>query len=149
MTTTIHIQITEEVHVPTRRHVQTPADDKIVQDWFEIQKNPSASVRMLIHDDVMAHGMGDRITRAKFGSAVPTQPVSPPAPTPAASPAPAQAPSAVPTAVPAPTAASSMLTMPDARDDEIARLNAELGRLQAISAFISELDREESVVMTA
>lgn len=133
-TTNIHISITEKVtttteaRTPTRRHVQIPEHDQISNDWFDAQKDQSASVRLLIHDDVRKHGIGDRVTREKFGTAA------------AAAAAPAA--TATPTATAASTAASSMLTMPDERDEEIARLTEQLERLRPVAAFLDELQRE-------
>ncbi len=163
MTTTISIEITDDAHVrvnapvqpPIRRHVQVPGHDRKTNDWWEIQRNPSASVRMLIEDEIARFGMVDRVTRSKFGTAAavaaaprPTA-ASVPASVPAQVPAP-QAPQAVPT--------TSQWTPPliDPRDAEIERLTAEAEQLRAdkarlearmgpLNAFLAELEREETL----
>lgn len=128
MTTSITIKITEDARTPIRRHVHVPSNDQAVNDWFDLQKDQSTSVRLLIHDEIAQHGLVDRTFRHKFG----TNPtvatlgigsVKQPAPA-AAQPTPAAAPA--PWTVP----------MADPRDAEIARLQAHVARLErAIGPF--------------
>lgn len=66
----VRIEINDKAHVPTRRHVQIPGNDQLTKDWFDIQVNPSASVRLLIADEIRRHGMVDRVTRERFGTGV-------------------------------------------------------------------------------
>lgn len=145
MSTTITIQIDETPRVPIRRHVHIPSNDQAVQDWFDAQKDQSASVRMLIHDDIAQHGIGDRIHRAKFGTnprvvVKGTGSVTPAAPAPLA---PAAAPAAAqPAAQPAGPVPWGV-PMADPRDAEIARLRAEIDRLESamgpFGPFLSDL----------
>lgn len=142
--TTTTIEIDDAPRTPTRRHIHIPATDSLVRTWFDVQKDQSASVRMLIHEDIRRHGLGDRVHRAKFGTA-PVVPVmgtgSVPGPTAAPTPAAAQAtsssaPAAAPAAASTPAAPmtpapSWAVPMSDPRDAEIARLQAELERLRA------------------
>ena len=136
-TTTITIQIDQTPHVPVRRHVHIPSTDQAVQDWFDTQKDHSASVRRLIHDEIAANGLVDRMHRAKFGS-------NPPAATGAVSAAPAPA-----AAVPAGPAVWGVPGL-DPRDAEIVRLRAEVARLEAIvepfGPFISGLAKGDVLI---
>ena len=141
-TTTITIQIDQTPHVPVRRHVHIPSTDQAVQDWFDTQKDHSASVRRLIHDEIATNGLVDRMHRAKFGSnppatgAVPAASAAAPAPAPAA-------------AVPAGPAVWGVPGL-DPRDAEIVRLRAEIARLEAIvepfGPFISGLAKGDVLI---
>lgn len=66
--TSITIEITTSDRTPIRRHVSIPPGDQVTQDWFDIQKNQSASVRLLIADEIRRHGMVDRVTRERYGT---------------------------------------------------------------------------------
>jgi hypothetical protein len=46
-----------------RKRVSVPASDQVVLDWFAAQVSPSASVRLLIHEEVAQHGTVDRMNR--------------------------------------------------------------------------------------
>lgn len=153
--TSIHIEITQESHTPVRRHVNIPAGDQLTQDWFDAQTNQSASVRLLIRDEIRRHGMVDRVTRERFGSAA----------RPAAAAAPAGSAFTAPTTPPSPSAAAAAVPTPwavpgvtpasaDPKDVEIQRLtdlvrarDHELGRLRdalgPFGAFIGEVARED------
>lgn len=160
--TTTTIEIDDAPRAPTRRHVHIPATDSLVRTWFDVQKDQSASVRMLIHEDIRRHGLGDRVHRAKFGSAPvvpvmstgsvprPTTTGGATAPAPAAAPTPSSTPSAAGHTAPAAATAAPAAPMPapswavpmsDPRDAEIARLQAELERMKSsIGAFTPFFD---------
>lgn len=146
-TTTIHIEISHPPRVPIRRHVHIPETDQLTQDWFDSQKDQSASVRLLIRDDVSQHGMSDRATREKFGSAV-AQRAAHSAASAFTAPTVPQPPQTASTAVPTPWAVPLL----DPKDEEIARLTekleqttAELTSLRNVVGpyieFASELER--------
>lgn len=153
-TTSITIEITTPpASTPSRRHVTIPGEDQVTNDWFDIQKNQSASVRLLIADEIRRHGMVDRVTRQKFGTGLAqmaARAAQAAAPAPAATPTPVAHPTpAATTAVPTPWAVPGI----DLRDAEIQRLNdllveknVELEQLRQIagpvSAFYDALERE-------
>lgn len=144
--TTITIEISTPSRSPIRRHVSIPPGDQVTQDWFDIQKNPSASVRLLIKDEIGRQGMIDRVTRERFGT--PLAQAAARSVQPAGATA-VQPPSAA-AAVPTPWAAPGL----DPRDAEIKRLtnlvadrDEELSRLRAPhdptwGTFLDALERE-------
>lgn len=91
-----------------RKRISIPVVDADTLAWWEAQQNVSFSLRVMILEEVGAHGYADRIARI----ARPAAPSGPPAPA----------------ATPAPPASSAT---GDPRDVEIARLNAELEDLKA------------------
>jgi hypothetical protein len=96
-----------------RKRISIPVVDADTLAWWEAQQNVSFSLRVMILEEVGAHGYADRIARIARPAA------SAAMPQPAAMPVPPQA------ATPAPSATG------DPRDEEIARLNAELEDLKA------------------
>lgn len=159
-TTSITIEITTPDRTPVRRHVSIPPGDQLTQDWFDIQKNQSASVRLLIAEEIRRHGMVDRVTRERFGT--PLAQAAARAAQRTANRAAAAAPAAgsaftAPT-VPAASAATAVPTpwvvpLLDPKDAEIQRLNdliaereTELSSLRQLvdpaGAFHDALERE-------
>lgn len=147
MTTTITIEIAEDRRTPIRRHVHVPSSDKAVNEWFDLQKDQSTSVRLLVHDEIAQHGMVDRTFRHKFGvkptvTTIGTGSVKQPAQSAGAQP---HAAPATPV-VPAPWG----VPMADPRDAEIARLRAEVARLEnaigPFGSFIQDLSRGDVLI---
>ncbi|WP_311245403.1 MULTISPECIES: hypothetical protein [unclassified Microbacterium] len=145
--TSIHIEITHPTHVPVRRHVTIPRSDQLTQDWFDSQTDQSASVRLLIRDEILEHGMGDRVTREKFGSTS-AQLAARSGGSAFTAPTPATPTSAASSTAPTPWSVPLL----DPRDEEIARLKeqleqkgAELTSLRNLVGpyieFASELER--------
>jgi len=99
-----------------RKRISIPVVDADTLAWWEAQQNVSFSLRVMILEEVGAHGYADRIARI----ARPTAPSGPPAP--AATPVPPQ---------PATPVRPASSVAGDPRDEEIARLNAELEDLKA------------------
>lgn len=68
--TDVHVRITEKTLTNTvRKRVQFPTSDLVVAAWLEAQENLSVSIRLLIHDEVAAHGTHDRVNRIGSGAA--------------------------------------------------------------------------------
>ena len=62
--TTVSIRITEKTAAdPVRKRVSVPPSDSVVLDWWAAQTDPGISVRLLIHEEVQAHGSIDRVNR--------------------------------------------------------------------------------------
>lgn len=125
--TSITIEITTPDRAPIRRHVSIPPGDQITQDWFDIQKNQSASVRLLIADEIRRHGMVDRVTRQRFGTGF-AQRAARTVQRPAAAAAPATGSAFTAPPVPAAPVATAVPTpwnvpLLDPKDAEIERLN--------------------------
>ncbi|MCY1718435.1 hypothetical protein OVA26_15985 [Microbacterium sp. SL62] len=142
--TEIKITITHDSRPPIRRHVHIPADDQVTQDWFDSQTDQSASVRLLVRDEIRRHGMIDRVTRERFGTSVAQRTAG------------AFATSAPASATPAPAAPTAPVgwVVPglDPKDVEISRLrgliaerDSQLASMRAVvepyTAFLEELDR--------
>lgn len=47
----------------SRRNVSLPLSDYLAIAWWDAQMDPSASVRLMIHDEIRLHGTADRVTR--------------------------------------------------------------------------------------
>jgi hypothetical protein len=48
---------------PTRARVTIPAADVATLKWWDLQDDPHASVRMLVHDEIERNGYTDRVNR--------------------------------------------------------------------------------------
>lgn len=76
--TEIHTTIVESIFPDTiRKRFSYPASDHIVSDWIEAQDNLSLSLRLMIHDEVKAHGLQDRVNRVGAPAANPAVSPSP------------------------------------------------------------------------
>jgi len=65
---TVQIGAPPRPEVVVRRRVSIPEIDSLAHAWFEAQVDPSTSVRMLIHEEVKANGVVDRLARHGAGS---------------------------------------------------------------------------------
>lgn len=143
----IHIEIAAASRTPIRRHVAIPQGDQLTQDWFDIQKNQSASVRLLIADEIRKYGMVDRVARERYGTPLAQAAAR------AAGRTQPQASTAQPASGPA-TAAQAAASVPpswsvpllDPREAEIQRLQSELDALRAAAGpyadFLDGLERD-------
>jgi hypothetical protein len=146
--TTITIRVTDRVE-PVRKRINIPADDIGTLNWFDAQRDPSTSLRLLILEEARVHGYVDRVIRTgtQLRTAAPAAAPAPPAGVPTATPAgPLTAVFTTatqnlptvptgPTAVPNPAPVSVPVT--DPRDNEIALLKDQLTKLrQAVSPFM-------------
>lgn len=125
---------------PTRRHVRIPGSDRATQTWWEMQGDPSTSVRLMILEEIKNHGLVDRVNRiyaqaqpASVPTAMPGRPTAVPNP-PAQSAAPA---AAGPSTLPFPSAPHAAVPgqaapLADPRDIEIDALRAEIQLLMGL-----------------
>lgn len=80
MSTQITITVEERRTSPSRRHIQIPHNDELVHRWWLAQGDPSASVRLLVHNEVAQHGVVDAVNRFSHGSTNAATLVGPSAP---------------------------------------------------------------------
>ncbi|WP_311245401.1 MULTISPECIES: hypothetical protein [unclassified Microbacterium] len=76
-TTNISIRVTQRTSEESvRRRVSIPPSDSVVLDWWDTQVDPGLSVRLLIHEEVQAHGLVDRMNRIGASAAPQTAPAA-------------------------------------------------------------------------
>ncbi|MCI4659754.1 hypothetical protein [Cryobacterium zhongshanensis] len=138
-TTSISIRITES-RGPVRRRVNIPQSDVKTQDWWDAQGDVSTSLRLLVLEEVAAHGIVDRVNRTgsrRVQAAVPVQAATPVATAHLGSPFVSAVPpiAAVPVTPVAPVAPAIPA---DPKDAVINELNARIAALQdAMSPFLT------------
>jgi hypothetical protein len=157
MATSINIRISDH-REPVRKRISIPQSDTGTQDWWDAQRDPATSIRLLILQEVSANGFVDRVN--KFGTRpssapvaaapAPAAPAVPPVPTVPAVPTvpvvptvPAVAPvQAVPAVPPVPAARTIVSGAPvtplDPRDSEIVELRIKIASYEnAMSPFLT------------